>query len=423
MSRRSSVQHFSSTLCVLSLLMLSGCDKGAGSTRDQGINTPVNTGLTNIDGAPALPLPEGDELMRPDRDEERIRAQIEESARQLSVYFTNLELDGPPVTRNSDTPPPDPTSQNTVASPIQGSNQAQKRPQPNPEVAHTNNDGGVRVSLSDHAGKTTPEESEKIDQVEQPDSQTVKKPEQPQAKVDQDPIERRNELVHELAGILTELVESGQDPGASALALATLETLLPADTSTLVDEGVLSEPERASIDAVRSLLGTMTSEGEIVSPALVSEQLEEIKSQLDAWAGLTIRKAALCTRVDGYGRYETFSSYRFIAGQAHEVIVYTELDRFMQSLTMGPDGQPRYGIELSQRLELYHVADDLNTWNRGAETVSDQSRNRLRDYYLTNRVFLPANLGVGRYHLKIVMRDLIGEKLAETIIPIEIVAR
>jgi hypothetical protein len=55
--------------------------------------------------------------------------------------------------------------------------------------------------------------------------------------------------------------------------------------------------------------------------------------------------------------------------------------------------------------------------------VRDESRNRLRDYYLTNRVRLPGNLGVGRYHLKVVMRDLIGEKVAETIIPIEIVAR
>jgi hypothetical protein len=80
-------------------------------------------------------------------------------------------------------------------------------------------------------------------------------------------------------------------------------------------------------------------------------------------------------------------------------------------------------VELSQRLELYHAADDLNTWNRAAETVRDESRNRLRDYYLTNRVRLPGNLGVGRYHLKVVMRDLIGEKVAETIIPIEIVAQ
>ena len=237
------------------------------------------------------------------------------------------------------------------------------------------------------------------------------------------PQERRDMLARELGSILGELVVSGQDPGASALALASLETLLPDDMKTLVDSGVLSEPERASIDAVRSLLGSMTSEGAIASPDQVSAQLDEIKQQLDAWSGLAIKRAALCTRVDGYGRYETFPSYRFMAGRDQEMIVYTELERFAQTESTGPDGLPRYRVELSQRLELYHVADDLNTWNRAAETVRDESRNRLRDYYLTNRVRLPGNLGVGRYHLKVVMRDLIGEKVAETIIPIEIVAR
>ncbi len=358
-----------------------------------------------------------------------IRAQIEESARQLSVYFTNLELDGPPDT--GETAAPRPTSSSSIAQqnsatqrPTQQTNtrpeqvtQTPVRAQPNPEVVAGNDDGGVRVSLLELSGNTEAPAAEPT-QEEEPEQAN-----EPVSAIEQDPRDRRDTLAHELASILSDLVESGQDPGASALALASLETLLPEDTGALVDDGVLSEPERASLDAVRSLLGAMTSEGELVSPDQMSERLEQVKHQIDAWAGLSIKRAALCTRVDGYGRYETFPSYRFAAGQAHEVIVYTELDRFTQRESIGPDGQTRYGIELSQRLELYHAADDLNTWNRAAETVRDESRNRLRDYYLTNRVFLPANLGVGRYHLKIVMRDLIGEKVAETIIPIEIVVR
>jgi hypothetical protein len=79
-------------------------------------------------------------------------------------------------------------------------------------------------------------------------------------------------------------------------------------------------------------------------------------------------------------------------------------------------------VKLSQRLELYHIADDLNTWNRSAETDTTISRNRLRDYYLINQITLPPNLGVGRYNLKVVMRDLIANQVVEAIIPIEIVA-
>lgn len=429
------------------VLLMSGCASSGGTRTSSNDPKPVNTSLSELDRAPALALPDHDDMFTTTRDEASIRSQIEESARQLSVYFTNLELDGPPDV-GSTTPPPSATNrgeqQKIKTSEVEPVKKAAApvRAQPNPGFG-SSDDGGVRVSLKDLAGGSV---ETMIDEPVEPTAQTQMvstaddqaSPESHENEESEasaagvrgfasdmpgDPKLRRDALAKELAGILGGLIESGQDPGASALALASLETLIPDDTGSLVDAGVLSEPERASIDAVRSLLGSMTSEGQIASPDEVSNALETIKTELDAWAGLSIRRAALCTRVEGYGRYETFPSYRFIAGQEQEVIVYTELERFTQQITMGPDGQPRFGIELSQRLELYHVADDLNTWNRAAETLRDESRNRLRDYYLTNRVWLPGNLGVGRYHLKIVMRDLLGEKMAETIIPIEIVAR
>ncbi len=242
--------------------------------------------------------------------------------------------------------------------------------------------------------------------------------------VEVEPTVRKEELARELASILGRLASTSEDPGSAALALASLETLLPEGfVDSMMDQGMLSDAERASLDAARAFLRSLSSGGSIASPAEMADELEAIQAQLDSWAGLTIKKAALCTRVDGYGWYETFPSYRFVAGRAQPVIVYVELERFAQRQVMGPDGQPRYQTKLSQRLELYHVADDLNTWNRQAETVSGETRNRLRDYYLTNQVTLPANLGVGRYHLKVVMRDFIGERVAEAIIPIEIVAR
>lgn len=418
-----------SALCLcagtmISLTLLSGCgDKGAGGpVRGSDPGEPVNTGLRTLEGRPALALPENDELMAVDEDEASVRAQIEESARQLSVYFTNLELDGPPdevveeaSSRPSQRPSTEPTT--TISDPVRVAEQ------PNPEIG-SKDDGGVRVSLSDLAGKDLGPTDEDTAAQAKPAEVPVQQPtHMPVEEVVLDPEVKRDRLARELAGILSELVELGDDPARSALALASLEMLLPDDETALVDQGVLSEPELATINAVRSLLRSMTSEGELASPDQLLGQLEQIHTQLNAWAGLSIKRAALCTKVEGYGRYETFPSYRFVAGQAQQMIVYTELDHFMQRESTGPDGLTRYEIELSQRLELYHVADDLNTWNEPADSVHDVSRNRLRDYYLTNLVKLPANLGVGRYHLKIVMRDLIGEKVAETIIPIEIVAQ
>lgn len=237
-----------------------------------------------------------------------------------------------------------------------------------------------------------------------------------------DPEQRKQRLVDELVGVLGELALSGEGPGSAALALAGLETLQPAALDTLKDQGVLSDAEIASLDAARELFRSLSSEDGIRDPGDVAAALDRIRRDLDARAGLRIARAELCTRVTGFGRYETFPENRFIAGRPQPVIVYTEVDRFGHRESTGPDAQPRFEIELSQRLELYHVADDLNTWNRAAEVDKTTSRNRVRDYYLINQVTLPSNLSIGKYHLKVVMRDLVTGNMAETIIPIEIVS-
>lgn len=406
-----------------------GC--GAGQVRAKKVNTdePVNTSLGKIGSNPDLALPRNEDLM--ERGEYgSVSEQIEESARQLSVYFTNLEIDGV-----KDYP--------VESEQVQEDQPIELEPKPKPVVAEvstplntssstTNGDGGVRVSLLGASQGDASIESEALTIDSTTDAPVLVKDTQSKSDVGDvpsvnteavDPVARKEELARELASILADLASTSDDPGSAALALASLEMILPNDGGALVDEGVLSDAELASLEATRAFLRSMSSAGSIASPAQVSTELESIKAQLDAWAGLTIKKAALCTHVEGYGRYETFSSYRFVAGRAQPVIVYVELERFAQREVVGPDGQARFETKLSQRLELYHVADDLNTWNRAAELVTDETRNRLRDYYLTNKVTLPANLGVGRYHLKVVMRDLIGERVSETIIPIEIVAR
>lgn len=236
------------------------------------------------------------------------------------------------------------------------------------------------------------------------------------------PEQRKQQLVDELVTVLGELAQSGDGPGSAALALAGLESLRPQALDGLKGQGLLSDAEIASLDAARELFAALSSENGIAGPSEVSSVLDRIRRDLDARAGLRINRAELCTRVGGFGQYETFPSNRFVAGRAQPVIVYTEVDRFTHRESVGPDAQPRYEIEVSQRLELYHTADNLNTWNRAAETNRMVSRNRVRDYYLINQVTLPSNLSIGKYNLKIVMRDLVGGHVAETIIPIEIVS-
>jgi hypothetical protein len=485
LSVSSTVFSAASVISVVGLCVsLGGCEAQSKRARSTNNNEPVNTTLSKIGGDSGLALPEDEALMSRDDGFGSVHDQIQESARQLNVYFANMEIDGvEPVDLDSRTRVLSPTDQaradqatidqaaleraafeqaaidqrsdqnsadqaraiDPVQTAIQSANeQASEKPLSSDGGSE---DGGVRVSLL--SGSSNVDES--IGEVDDPGESTSVEPitqetadasqadgglgqTQEDGSIDgmqivdeslaeQDPAVRKEELARELASILANLTMTSDDPGSAALALASLETILPTDTGSLIDQGVLSDAEKASLDAAKSFLRSMSSEGSIASPAEVASQLEQIQNQLNAWVGLTIKKAALCTQVYGYGRYETFHSYRFVAGVEHRAIVYVELERFAQRELTGPDGQPRYETKVSQRLELYHVADDLNTWNRSVETVVDETRNHLRDYFLTNQIALPANLSVGRYHLKVVMRDLIGERSAETIIPIEIVAR
>lgn len=235
--------------------------------------------------------------------------------------------------------------------------------------------------------------------------------------------QRKAELVSELVLVLTDLARTSDDPGRAVATLAGMESMSLETLRGLRDEGVLSDSELSTLSAVREMFDGVVSSGEIASPEEVGDLLTRLKDDLDRASGIRVSRALLCTRVDGFGRYEPFGSNEFVAGRAQEVIVYVEVDRFAQREITGNDGQARYEVEMSQRLELYHVADDLNTWNRAAEVDRSVSRNRVRDYYLINKITLPANLGVGRYHLKVVMRDLVGERVGEAIIPIRMVVR
>lgn len=240
-----------------------------------------------------------------------------------------------------------------------------------------------------------------------------------------DPVDaeqRKAVLMGELVSQLTEMARTSDNPGSAAAALAGLESVSVETLDGLYQDGVLSESELSTLRAVREVFDSVSSSGSIESPEAVADVLDRVKGDLDRMSGIRVTRALLCTRVDGFGKYEPFASNEFVAGRAQEVIVYVEVDRFGHREMTGTDGQPRYEVELSQRLELYHVADDLNTWNRAAEIDRSVSRNRVRDYYLINKVTLPANLGVGRYHLKVVMRDLVDEKVSELIIPIRMVA-
>lgn len=139
---------------------------------------------------------------------------------------------------------------------------------------------------------------------------------------------------------------------------------------------------------------------------------------------LSLPFAALCSRVEGYGLYTLLPSGAFVAGRPAAMVLYTEVDHFTSTPVPVPDdpGVTAHQTELTQTVTLYLDADGSRQAAFPEATIKDVARTRRRDFYLVQRLDLPRNLSVGRYNLKVTVRDVAAKAVAEATIPIEIVA-
>lgn len=144
---------------------------------------------------------------------------------------------------------------------------------------------------------------------------------------------------------------------------------------------------------------------------------------------LAITRAALCTRVTSFGRYDPYSSTTFVAGRPIRAIVYTELDGFTTRAARAGDPvqtsvamSEQVSVQLSQTLSLYNDKDGLLAWHRPPQAVTETSRTARRDFYLIQIIELPPTLSIGRYNLKVTVADSTTGAEAESIIPIDVVA-
>ena len=133
---------------------------------------------------------------------------------------------------------------------------------------------------------------------------------------------------------------------------------------------------------------------------------------------IEITDLALCRRVRGFGVYDAFERTRFLAGRPHKMIVYVALDHFA-SRELAED---KHEVRLTQEIVLYNATDGLAVWRQRPVEVVDHARTVRRDFFVVQLIELPARLSVGKYVLKVKVRDLHGETMHEASQPIEIVA-
>ena len=241
------------------------------------------------------------------------------------------------------------------------------------------------------------------------------------------PQQQAIELAPIIAGLLREPTTPDRTRLSDVAAIATIESLLPGSI--------------ASIEQPNSFLGSALSPLDrqtlIDSRERLSQQgapaIAELSKQIRALAPgptLKIARAALCTKVSGFGDYTPYATNVFRVGSAIRAVVYIEIEDFVTRPAREGDRvakdvpvEQQVSVDVSQSISLFQDPSGMLAWHQPPKAMTDTNRSRRRDFYLIHRIDLPSTLSIGRYNLKVQVKDLGNEAQAEVVIPITVVAQ
>ena len=251
--------------------------------------------------------------------------------------------------------------------------------------------------------------------------------------------DEQSRLVNETAAMLRQRIASAEEPPFELLLqLAALDALEPGifNTYFLGRNGrspshLLTEDEMAMLMQWRDMIESVRTGAADPDSMGVRDLIDRIEAGAAAMTSLSdirIREAKLCRRVETIGRYDEMEryddTYRMLADvtKRHRAIVYVEPIHFghRHEVRNGVEG---YSVELEQDLLLYRLdeQDDMLAWQLLGQEISEFSRVQRRDFFLTYVVSLPPTLSVGKYRLKVVLRDRVSGATAESSINLEMV--
>jgi len=236
-----------------------------------------------------------------------------------------------------------------------------------------------------------------------------------------EPAPTRADIAADLAALLITEARGSERPMEQARRLALLAAVAPGEVDAWLEAqapAVLSPSELDRARTLRTLAKGLAERPEAQLGAVTRAATEALEAQ----RGLRITRAELCSRASGFGRFTPLAANRFLAGDRKRAVLYLEADAFEQRKVTLENGLPGYEVDLERELRLYHDADGLLAWRRPAEPVVYQTQTKLRDYFMTERVELPRSLSIGKYQLKLVLRDRASGAVAEEILPVEVVA-
>ena len=170
---------------------------------------------------------------------------------------------------------------------------------------------------------------------------------------------------------------------------------------------------RSVIDSLTSFRMTLRG-GNALRQTKVAPLLD-LGEKIRAEIPLSLPTLELCRSVQQFGVYDPFDPPRFTAGRETPVVIYCEVDHF-RSVPV-PEGG--WETKLSYEAVLYSDSEAaVPVITKKPTQIVDRCRNRRRDFFLADRMTLPANLPVGKYVLKVTVIDQLANLVAEKTAPV-----
>ena len=128
--------------------------------------------------------------------------------------------------------------------------------------------------------------------------------------------------------------------------------------------------------------------------------IETLRRDLRSDPEIRIRNGALCSSVEKFGAYKPFPNRRFLAGTEQWVIIYLEVGDYMSRQNDGT-----WQTDLSQRVRIIRDHDGMEVWDSQWQSTVDRSRAKRTDFHTVYKVLIPKALGVGKFVMKVQVRD------------------
>lgn len=235
------------------------------------------------------------------------------------------------------------------------------------------------------------------------------------------------ELAAKMAAMLREPATAARPRISDAAAMAAIESLKPGSLTALEQPtstlgGALSVQDRTTLIEARERLAS--------TPDGANAEIQKLLGAVVPKPPLTIARSVLCTRVNGFGNYQPYATNVFRVGTPIRAIVYLELEHFATRAAKEGDRaasdvplDQQVSVDVSQSISVFQDPSGLLVFRTPPQPITDTSRSKRRDFYLIQTISLPSTLSIGKYNIKVPVKDRTSGSETEAVIPIVVTAQ